>query len=494
MSEEENKEHPAEQKPEPTSVTTSTSEVSAGGEGPPQQSMLEALKVYRDTRMLKILLIGSMSGFPWILIASMMSLWLKAEGLSRSGIGFFGIVFTVYAFNMWWAPIIDTVKLPFLSKFGQRRSWIVLMQACIVVLTLVMSLFNPQEALYAISICAFLIALSSATMDVAIDAMRIELIGRDEASKVGAGSAMATSGWWIGFGGFGAVGLVVASFVETSMGVEKFWPVAFQLMALVPIISVALMMMFIAEPKHAPAEPFTSEAPTMRFANIWIKPVMSFIGNYGLRIGLMLIALIFLFKVGEAFLGRMSIIFYKEIGFSKNDIALYSKGFGTLALCAFAVIGSLINARYGLYRGLFIGGIAMASTNLLFAILAYYPAEWLFAVAVVTDQFTTAMSTVALVAFLSQLCDRAYAATQYAAFASIGNFSRTTLAVFSGLMVDSIDSFLGSAPAADGAAGDAAWAVFFVLTTLMVLPSLALLLYIRKDIEPLMAGQTTKVI
>ena len=121
----------------------------------------------------------------------------------------------------------------------------------------------------------------------------------------------------------------------------------------------------------------------------------------------------------------------------------------------------------------------MASTNLLFAALAYYPEEWLFAVAVVTDQFTTAMSTVALVAFLSQLCDRAYAATQYAAFASIGNFSRTTLAVFSGVMVDSLG-------------GD--WATFFVITTLMVLPSLILLVYIRKDIASLMEGKTTKVI
>ncbi|MBF2734538.1 MAG: MFS transporter, partial [Betaproteobacteria bacterium AqS2] len=278
----------------------------------------------------------------------------------------------------------------------------------------------------------------------------------------------------------GAVGLVVASFVETSMGVEKFWPVAFQLMALVPILSVILMFLFVAEPKReGVAEAAPAGISARRVADIWIKPVMSFVGNYGVRIGIILLMLIFLFKVGEAFLGRMSIIFYKEVGFSKNDIALYSKGFGTLALCAFAVIGSIINARYGLYRGLLIGGIAMASTNLLFAALAYHPAEWLFAFAVVTDQFTTAMSTVALVAFLSQLCDRAYAATQYAAFASIGNFSRTTLAVFSGVMVDSLGGN---------------WALFFVLTTLMVLPSLALLVYIRKDIAALMEGKTTKVI
>ena len=535
-----------------------------------ERNMLTALSSYKDWRMAKILLLGFISGFPWVLIASMMSLWLKSAGLSRTGIGLFGIVFTVYAFNMFWAPIVDSFKLGPLVKLGQRRSWIVLMQVCIGFLMLLLSISNPEESLVSISVICFLIALCSATQDVAVDAMRIELIDKEEADKVGAGSAMTTSGWWLGFGGMGAVGLFLAEFLEESAGLTNYWQISYLCLIAVIVISVFLLLFFVPEKKALVSDErkqdydkfvkelsktsrsvdsvifakntifavlvagilfslfsfsyladdmpteiglvqflvlwllwslwiwaivlialsigkisfSNSSAPlqqsiTARIYSIWYLPVSSFVKNYGARIGLLIIALVFLFKVGEAFLGRMSIIFYNEVGFKKSDIALYSKGFGTMALIAFTIIGSLINARYGLFRGLLIGGIAMASTNLFFAVLAFYPEKWLFAVAVVTDQFTTAMSTVALVAFLSQLCDRAYTATQYAALASLGNFSRTTLAVASGAMVD-------------GLGGN--WSLFFVITTLMVLPSLALLIYIRKDIANVLEGQTTRIL
>ena len=171
----------------------------------------------------------------------------------------------------------------------------------------------------------------------------------------------------------------------------------------------------------------------------------------------------------------MSLVFYKEVGFTKTEIGLLSGGLGTITVCVFSILGSFVNARYGLLKGLFLGGIAMAATNLFLAALAIWPSKELFAVAVVADQFTTAVSTVAFVAFLSQLCDRAYTATQYAALASIGNLSRTTLAAASGFIVD-------------GLGGN--WAIFFVLTTIMVLPSLALLFITKKRIAPLMDGAT----
>ena len=626
MTEEENKE--AQASPSDSVAAQPSATVSSEARA---ENVREALKVYWDLRMPKILLLGLMSGFPWILIGSMMTYWLRSEDLSRTGIGLFGIVFTVYAFNMMWAPIVDRFKLPLLSKLGQRRSWIVLMQTCIAILALVMSMFEPKSQLLIIAICTFLIALSSATMDVAIDATRIELIARSEARRIGAGSAMATAGWWTGYQLFGAVAFFIADFVGENMGINDVWPIVFRCMALVPIVAMVLMLLFVDEPERqtsapgdkALSQPFvrriisiwSMQLPARNFAigagimfvgllflftfyerflieigleesyillclqgssallltvsllisrflntpdgasrimlacglfiislallvvalefnpevwvfvvcvaiaivvmlliahaETWIKPVASFLSNYGLRIGLTLLLLVFLFKIGEAFLGRMSIVFYKDIGFSRGDIGL-GKFASWAVTVTFAVIGSIINARYGLYFGLLLGGIAMAATNLLFAVLAYYPEFWLFIVAVMTDQVTAAISTVALVAFLSQLCDRAYAATQYAALSSIGNLSRTMLVVFSGLMVDTLDSSLGStfgssalapsigvgsmAPGGWGGVGGGEWPVFFIITALMVLPSLALLLYIRKDIESLMAGQTTKVI
>ena len=199
------------------------------------------LRLYRDWRMAKIFFLGFISGFPWLLIASMVALWLKEEGLSRSGIGLFGLVFGVYAINALWAPVIDGIKIPFLSKmFGQRRAWIILMQIVIAVCMLCIFLlpsvngylgifenFPPllnlltqygdswwaksililDSRLFYLALLVFIIATASATQDVAIDATRIEMIKTEEPEKISAGSAMATSGWWLGFGGGKALAL-----------------------------------------------------------------------------------------------------------------------------------------------------------------------------------------------------------------------------------------------------------------------------------------------
>jgi PAT family beta-lactamase induction signal transducer AmpG len=173
---------------------------------------------------------------------------------------------------------------------------------------------------------------------------------------------------------------------------------------------------------------------------------------------------IFLFKVGEAFLGRMSIVFYKEVGFSNQQIAEYTKLFGWLITVLFTLLGSAFNTRFGVVRGLLLGGLAMAGSNLMFAVIASVgPLEWLLVLTLVVDNFTTAFSTVAFVSFLTALTGRAFSATQYALLASLGNLSRTTLAGLSGYTVD----WLGS------------WERFFVVTALMVLPSLIMLYSVR---------------
>ena len=437
-----------------------------------------ALSVYRDMRMLKILLLGFISGFPWLLIGSMLSLWLKEEGLSRSSIGLFGLAFSVYAVNALWAPAVDGVRLPFFSALGRRRSWIVLMQIFIAIAAFGLFLLpSAAGALHLAAILIFMIAAASATQDVAIDALRIELIGKDEPEKVGPGAAMATSGWWLGFGGGKAVALPLVSFLQETE-VAAAWQWGYLAMLAVVVLSSVLLILFVKESPAKAAAAVAVEKKEgrnifLRAGDIYAAPIKSFVSRHALRLALLLLAFVFFFKIGEAFLGRMSIVFYKEIGFSKNEIGLLSGGLGTITVCIFAVLGSGINARYGLYRGIVIGGIAMATTNLLFALLAFWPERWLFGAAVVADQFTTSVSTVAFVAFISQLCAREYAATQYAALASLGNLSRTTLAAGSGFLIDGLD-------------GD--WPVFFLLTALMVTPSLLILFFRRRQIAPLMCG------
>lgn len=447
-----------------------------------------ALSAYRDSRMAKILLLGFVSGFPWLLIASMLSLWLKEEGLSKSSIGLFGLTFTVYAFNALWAPLVDSMRIPILTNmFGRRRGWIFAMQMIIAAAMCALAFLpSAADSLFWVALFIFVIAAASATQDVAIDALRIELIRRDEPEKVAPGAAMATSGWWLGFGGSKAFALPLVEALQHA-GLANAWQAGYLSLVTVVAISVFLMAKFVQEPRSnadsPPSPPAGTALPGIALANsagaaqramaIYINPVKNFVSQYAPALALMLIAFVFFFKIGEAFLGRMSIVFYKEIGFSKSEIGLLSGGLGTITVCLFAILGSAVSARYGLFRGILLGGIAMAATNLLFAWLAHAPSRELFAFAVVADQFTTSVSTVAFVAFLSQLCAREYAATQYAALASLGNLSRTTLAAGSGFLIDGLNND---------------WALFFVITALMVLPSLAILVFRRRDLAPLMSG------
>jgi len=203
--------------------------------------------------------------------------------------------------------------------------------------------------------------------------------------------------------------------------------------------------------------------------NVLANPLSSFFKNNGVKIGIAILAFVFLFKIGEAFLGRMSLVFYKEIGFSKGDIAIFSKALGWITTIVFTLIGGAIAMRSGIVKTLIIAGIAMAATNILFSVLAWAgPSKGLFALAVILDDLAAAFATVAFVAFISLLVDRSFTATQYALLASVGTAGRTLLASSSGAMVD-------------GLGGN--WGLFFIITALMVIPSLICLMLIKNKLN-----------
>ncbi len=451
--------------------------------------------------MAKILFLGFISGFPWVLIASMLSLWLKEEGISRTGIGLFSLLFGVYAVNALWAPLIDKINIPFLAaRFGKRCAWILLMQS-IIALAMVGMFFLPGAQGYAwwIALFAFIIALASATQDIGIDAIRIEMFAEHEPEKIGGGSAMATSGWWIGFGGSKVIALPLVQALQMA-GVTNAWQAGYLSLVIIVVLCMFGVMRFIpsvtdnatSDKTNKPEEKSKSiKQIIMTPWRLYTEPLLAFFNKFALKPALMLLFFIVFFKIGEAFLGRMSVIFYKEIGFSISEIALLSGGLGTITVCVFAIFGSFFNAKYGLMKGIILGGVGMALTNLLFAALAYYPEKWLFVTTVVADQFTTAVSTVAFVAFISQLCDRRFTATHYAALASLGNLSRTLFAASSGALVDGLEKATGASEATGFAD---AWALFFVITVLMVLPSLFIIYCLRPYLAPLMQGIKTKLL
>ena len=449
-----------------------------------KQSLSETFSIYFDKRMLKILLLGSISGFPWVLIGSSLSLWLKEDGLSRTTVGWAGLIFGVYAFNYLWAPLVDRIQIPFLTKkIGHRRGWIVLMQLIILASLILWSLINPTENLALVITVGLLIAIASATQDITVDALRIEQIGENEGKSMAAGAAMAVVGWWSGYKLGGVLALFSAEHFQM-LGFENYWQITFLILGIL-IILMNIGLMFVSEQnsnerrdKQALNDKIISEklGNNNFFSNLitWIGgtlggPIISFFKKNGFSIALGILGFVFLFKVGEAFLGRMSIIFYKEIGFSKSDIAIYSKTLGWITTVIFTLLGGLFVIRSGVLKAMFLAGIIMASTNLLFSVLAWSDkSELLFAIAVIFDDIAAAFATVAFVAFISLLVDRAYTATQYALLASIGTAGRTTLASSSGALVDWLN-------------GD--WGLFFILTALMVIPSLIILWSMKNKLK-----------
>ena len=449
-----------------------------------KQSFSEMFSIYFDKRMLKILLLGAISGFPWVLIGSSLSLWLKEDGLSRSTIGWAGLIFGVYAFNYLWAPLIDRIQIPLLTKkIGHRRGWIVLMQIIILFSLVLWSITSPSENLVFIISIGLIIAIASATQDITVDALRIEQIGENEGKSMAAGAAMAVVGWWSGYKLGGVLSLFSAEFLQIK-GVENYWQITFLILGIL-VILMNIGLMFIDEPnvfdrqnKQKENDKFISDhlgkENLFKQFLIWIGgtiggPIISFFKKNGFSIAVGILGFVFLFKVGEAFLGRMSIIFYKEIGFSKTDIAIYSKTLGWITTVIFTLLGGLFVIRSGVLKAMFLAGIIMASTNLLFSVLAWSEkSEILFAVAVIFDDIAAAFATVAFVAFISLLVDRTYTATQYALLASIGTAGRTTLASSSGALVDWLN-------------GD--WGMFFILTALMVIPSLIILWTMRNRLH-----------
>ena len=481
-----------------------------------KQTLSETFSVYLDRRMVRILLLGIISGFPWVLIGSSLSLWLKEDGISRATIGWAGLIFGVYAINFLWAPLIDRIRIPWLtSKIGHRRGWIVTMQFVILLSLICWFFLDPlgngfsfeilrtgktfsMSGLGAIILFGLIIAIASATQDITVDALRIEQIGENEGMSMQAGAAMAVVGWWTGYKLGGVVALNAAQYFQNA-GIENYWQTTFLVLGII-IIACNIGLMFVHEPQ--PTERQIAQRQTDQMIEeklgssgviakiiAWISgtiagPIISFFKRNGLAIALGILGFVFLFKIGEAFLGRMSIVFYKEMGFSKGDIALYSKGIGWITTVVFTLLGGLFAIRSGVVKAMFVSGILMASTNLLFSALAWYgKSELLFAVAVLLDDIAAAFATVAFVAFISLLVDRTYTATQYALLASVGTLGRTTLAASSGELVDWLEGAKISFFNLISFNVENPWAVFFVITAVMVIPSLIFLWFIRNKLK-----------
>ncbi|MDY6983332.1 MAG: MFS transporter, partial [Pseudomonadota bacterium] len=236
-------------------------------------------------------------------------------------------------------------------------------------------------------------------------------------------------------------------------------------------IGLIFVVALMPEPARTPAAVPRAESVSFKawFARDVAAPFTEFFKRCGVQLGVAILLFLVTFRFGEAILGDMSLVFYRELGFTTEEIAFYNRFLGGLSIVAFSLIGAAVNVRFGALRGLLLGGIAMASANLLYAVMAQVgPLPWLFMVTLLIDNFCQAFATVAVLTFMTYFTSRTYTGTQFALMSAISNFGRTTLAASSGVIIDSMDGN---------------WTLFFIFTTAAVIPSLLLLVWMNRLLD-----------
>jgi len=437
-----------------------------------QMSWREAFRVYLRPQVLAMLFLGFAAGLPFLLVFSTLSAWLTESGLTRSAIGFFSWIGITYSIKVFWAPVVDRLPLPLLDRWlGRRRSWMLLAQCGIILGLVGMAGTQPAEAVTMIALFALLVAFSSATQDVALDAYRIESIDRQ---YQGAMAAMYIGGYRLGLLVSGAGAFYLAEFWD--------WPLAYLSMAGCMLVGVVTVLI-VREPKvRGDVQTYAREQRVINYLensahlpDVWRKFAGWFIGavicpftDFFQRNGAMaLIILLFIsvFRISDITMGVMANPFYLDMGYSKIEIANVSKFFGFFMTIAGAAIGGIFVVRFGIMRPLLLGAVMVASTNLLFAMLAGMEPELIMLALVISaDNLSGGLATSAFIAYLSSLTNSAYTATQYALFSSLMTLAPKILAGFSGMVVD-----------AQG------YVFFFTYAAVTGIPAILLVLYLMKQ-------------
>lgn len=411
-------------------------------------SFLSSLKVYREPRLLAVLFMGFASGLPLPLTFATLSAWLSEAGVSRTAIGLFVLVGFSYNWKFVWAPAFDHVRLPVLGRLGRRRSWALLIQALLLAAIAVMGQNDPAKDLMMTALLAAVVAFLSASQDIVIDAYRIELLRPDEQA---AGAAATQWGYRFGLLASGAGALYAAEYAG--------WSVAYTIMAALMLVGMATVLL-TPEPRAAVQEAKrASIAETLRTAVI--EPFADFMRRSGWAAVLVFIVL---YKLGDAMAGTMANPFYLELGFSKDEIAAISKVFGLVATLAGVAAGGVLAARLGLLRALLVCGILQMLSNLTYALQAAVGHDpVMLALTIFTENFTGGMGSAAFVAYLSNLCNTSFTATQYALFSSLAAVPTRFLSAPAGWIVD-----------------QTAWIPFFLITTAAALPGIVMVAWLMR--------------
>ena len=406
------------------------------------------LGIYLKPEVIRMIFLGFSAGLPYPLLFATLTVWLASVEIGIAEISMFGWVGVIYAMKFLWAPMLDSLSIPLLSRtLGQRRAWMLLMQCCILIGLFCMSFFQPQTNLSWLAYLSIIIAFASATQDIAIDAYRIEIIGN---RFQGAMAASYQLGYRISALLSGAGALYIAEFYS--------WKLAYQTMALFMLVGMTTVLVISESREQKP-----TQHSIHWFKESVIHPFLEFFTRNGYW-SIMLLLFIALYRVSDLILNIVANPFYIDIGFKLSEIASITKVFGFIVTIFGAFVGGLSVAKYGISRPLIVSSILLAGTNLFFLLLESSGADLRILILTISaDNFALGFSGSIFIAFLSSLTNRNYTATQYALFSSLMFLPGITLSGFSGQFIESVG-----------------WSDFFLFAAAMGLPAILFALIIVK--------------
>lgn len=428
-------------------------------------ALRDTLTLYLRRRVLVVLLLGFSSGLPLLLSFSTLSTWMREVGIDLTSIGLFSLVGLPYTLKFAWAPVMDRLPLPPLTRWlGRRRGWMVATQLALVATLIALGTTDPVTSPLLMALFGVLVAFFSASQDIVVDAYRIETL---EETEQGAGAAAYVLGYRVGILAAGAGALLLAD--------SSGWFLAYLAMAGLMLVGLVTIL---ASPEPVVNQPAVDQPALAASAGDatavkvlrWLReavyePFAEFLQRPW---ALLILLFILLYKLGDAFLGAMTNPFYIDVGFSKTEIAEVTKVFGLFALLAGLVVGGVMVRRLGLMWSLLICGVLQAASNLVFAVQATVGAEvWMLTITIGIENATGGMGTAAFIAYLSRLTNVAFTATQYALLSSFMAFGRTVLASPSGWAAEQLG-----------------WVEFFFASTVIAVPGLILLLVLMRLFPP----------
>ncbi|MFY9957590.1 AmpG family muropeptide MFS transporter [Bradyrhizobium sp.] len=425
-------------------------------------SWRDSLAVYLQPRVLIVLLLGFSSGLPLALAGSTLLIWMRESGVDLGTIGLFALVGTPYTLKFLWAPLTDALHVPFFTRrFGRRRGWLVFSQLLLIAAILLLALTDPARSPWFVALAALLVAATSSTQDIVVDAFRVESLPESEQA---AGMASYVAAYRIGMlvSTAGAL-FVVSGFEGAGISRASAWMWGYAVMAALVLIGTVTALSATEPGQSARVETATqAETAVARVLHAAAGAFSEFLTR---KNALAALAFVVLFKFTDAFSGTMTAPFVIDLGFSRNDYAAIVKGVGLAATLIGGFAGGFVARRYPLAASLWIGGVLQAIANLAFSWLALVGVnEWALALAITAENFTSAIGTVIFVAYLSALCrNPLHTATQYALLTALAAVGRTYLSSGAGYVAKAVG-----------------WPLFFVICVVVAVPSLILLAWLQR--------------